>query len=421
MLDYYYFQMLPQGWCYVIDNSTQPIQRPNVLRFFLWSAICYIVFLLTYTTYISYEAERSAVQDIDAKLLAAANQLPSLLAEDFHDRAIEPESITKEEELVNRQRVNDFVKGGGFAYAYTLVEWNGELYFSAPTVTEEEAAERESWYFYPYEQAPEEFRKALYTGQTQFFSYQDNWGLFRSVAVPMVSPQGRKYLSCVDVKQDFVNNAMSKAHWISLITALLFSLVLLLFTFTGFMAHKAVLNYSAAMLLRNAKLRQEANYDALTGLLNSRSFFRMAEKLYMKTVSSKQGGAVLMIDCDNFKEINDHYGHLAGDRALAFLADIYRQYFPDRALIGRYGGDEFIIFIPGFEGAEEAARSVIEAVQGSTLSDNGANLALSVSIGMVCFHDDARTFHELVKMADDALLAVKQSNKSSLLNVRLLN
>ena len=90
-------------------------------------------------------------------------------------------------------------RDSGLVYLYTLVSKDGHFYFSAPTVTEEEAEERERWYFYPYADAPPMLEKALRTGLVQYSSYSDQWGTFRSVAVPEVSPGGVPYLACADM------------------------------------------------------------------------------------------------------------------------------------------------------------------------------------------------------------------------------
>ena len=160
-----------------------------------------LFFLLVSATYIGYSwkyEEGRAMRSIDARLLLATKTLPLLLAPDFHDRALSADSISFEEEMLNRGRVNAFVEAAGILYAQTLVRHEDGFYFSSPTVKEDEASERESWYFYPYEDIPEEFRRAYETGETVFLSYSDRWGTFRSVCSPALSPEGRTYLVLAD-------------------------------------------------------------------------------------------------------------------------------------------------------------------------------------------------------------------------------
>lgn len=394
-------------------NKNHHLQRPYILKFFLWPIIFYLFFLGVYTAYLLAEMRQTTLKEIDNRLSRAVQKVPSLLADDFHDRAVGPDSIGRPEELANRQRVNDFVKGGNFVYAYTLIKKDGMFYFTAPTVTAEEALERDSWYFYPYTDAPPAFSFALESGKTQFIDYEDSWGNFRSVVMPLTSPGGRRYLACIDVRQDVVERMMNKAQWVAGFTGMTFSLMILLFLFASFKAHKTVIHYSQAMAKENNKLRHQAEYDGLTGILNHKAFFRAAEAIYAKRSGSKTGGAIMMLDCDYFKEINDQFGHLAGDRALTFLAGIYRQVFTKKTLVGRYGGDEFIVFMPGVtqETAEIAARLVIDTVQHQQAKADGIVLPLSVSIGAVWFADHSHSFLELVKLADDALLEIKHSGQ----------
>ena len=144
------------------------------------------------------EHKRALMAEIDHDLLQAARSLKYLLAPDFHDRALDKDSIGKDEELRNRKLVTDFGVEAGFKWVYTLAEKDGKFFFSAPSVSEEEAKELDSWYFYPYEDVPEEFVAAFRENRTVYVDYTDQWGTFRSVALPERSPGGRLYLACAD-------------------------------------------------------------------------------------------------------------------------------------------------------------------------------------------------------------------------------
>ena len=121
---------------------------------FALSVVLYIAVVLG-VAYVSVHRVRRIVEDsVDRRLSSAASTLRFLLPDDFHDRARRPDSIGAEEELDNRERFNAFASSAGFSWVYTLVELEGRLYFSAPTVSPGEAAERDRWYFYPYEDPP---------------------------------------------------------------------------------------------------------------------------------------------------------------------------------------------------------------------------------------------------------------------------
>ena len=128
-----------------------------------------------------------------------AQSLPVLLEEDFQDRAVGPDSIGYEEELRNRKYFNGIRDEFRLTWVYTLVEEGGRFYFSAPTVSGEEAAERERWYYYPYDDIPEPFLRAFKEKRRIFAFYRDAWGRTFSLILPLTSPGGRTYLSCVDL------------------------------------------------------------------------------------------------------------------------------------------------------------------------------------------------------------------------------
>lgn len=160
----------------------------------------YVVFVAALAYFwIGYE-ERQALEHIDARLRLGATSLKYLLADDFHDRATNPQAIDFDEEMRNRVKVNEFAAANGFIYAYTLVRYQDEIYFSAPTVTPEEAKERKVWYFYPYEDVPQKFREAMSAGRDVFLDYADEWGRFRSYCAFEISPGGTPYLSCADIE-----------------------------------------------------------------------------------------------------------------------------------------------------------------------------------------------------------------------------
>lgn len=163
--------------------------------------LCILLYILAVAGYAvwSYRAHKTdLLAEIDAGLLQAARSLKYLLAPDFHDRALAPDSIGREEELRNRKLVTEFGVESGFKWVQTIVEKDGRFYFSAPSVTEEEARERESWYFYPYADIPAEFVQGFQNNQSVFLEFTDQWGTYRSVAVPETSPGGRRYLAEAD-------------------------------------------------------------------------------------------------------------------------------------------------------------------------------------------------------------------------------
>jgi diguanylate cyclase (GGDEF)-like protein len=160
-------------------------------------------------------------------------------------------------------------------------------------------------------------------------------------------------------------------------------------------------------------LEKDADTDPLTGLMNRRA----VEALVDEYVSVKQdSGVLLMIDIDNFKQVNDNFGHEVGDRLLKLLADTLKPYTRAYDVLGRLGGDEFIIFYQGFQNMEslvERCRN-INAKTEYVLNDmlgNAATIPLSISIGVARAPEDGEDFNTLYMNADKALYHVKQNGK----------
>lgn len=203
-------------------------------KFYSLLSICVILYLsavISYVVWSNQERKKLIITEIDDKLLNAAKGIKYMLAADFHDRAVNEKSISFDEEMKNRKAINSFVRETEFTWMYTLVEKNGNFFFSAPTVTDQEAKEQISWYFYPYKDIPEEFKKAFSEKIQYFVSYTDQWGSYRSVAIPEVSPGGKSYLSCADYDITYLNAILRDNLIKSILSALYFMLFSLPFIF----------------------------------------------------------------------------------------------------------------------------------------------------------------------------------------------
>ncbi len=184
--------------------------KPAYLGWFLLCLAFYVVGVATFG-YVSHHRKKTALlKEIDDSLLLAARSLKYMLAPDFHDRALGPASISREEELRNRAAFSGFWEEAGLKWVYTLVERDGSFYFSGPAVSKQEALERPSWFFYPYEEAPAAFAKALAEEHAVFVEYTDRWGDFRSVALPQRSPIGRPYLACADLEVSHIRKLLRR-------------------------------------------------------------------------------------------------------------------------------------------------------------------------------------------------------------------
>jgi diguanylate cyclase (GGDEF)-like protein len=175
----------------------------------------------------------------------------------------------------------------------------------------------------------------------------------------------------------------------------------------------------AAITLANARLfaqsQKLASTDALTTIYNRRRFFELAEREFKRALRFERPLAMIMLDIDNFKKVNDRYGHPAGDQALYEIAKICLYELRDVDIFGRYGGDEFIVLLP--ETTLAQATSIAERVRVEiqnakiTLPDNTV-ITTTISLGIVSLGTSCGSLSILIERADQALYKSKLSGRN---------
>lgn len=161
---------------------------------------------------------------------------------------------------------------------------------------------------------------------------------------------------------------------------------------------------------RRVELKELAHKDGLTKLYNRYGFDEMAEKMIKKDPEAYYVAALL--DVDDFKLINDMYGHAYGDKALISLAENMQNFFPSSALLGRNGGDEFCILLPNCT-MEEVKESLIEFTKTpKTFSYKGQTYSFCISLGYAEYPNNAIERSQLMRCADAALYEVKLHGKN---------
>lgn len=159
------------------------------------------------------------------------------------------------------------------------------------------------------------------------------------------------------------------------------------------------------------KLFKLANYDYLTGLANRRMFQNYVEKSIAKASRWKYSEVIMFLDIDNFKSINDEYGHDAGNMLLKEVADRITNLLRKTDIVSRYGGDEFTILlddrsIDPFGSAKEVASKILNSFE-KTFNYNGSDINFSASIGISIYPESGEDYMSLIKFADDAMYNAK--------------
>lgn len=159
------------------------------------------------------------------------------------------------------------------------------------------------------------------------------------------------------------------------------------------------------------ELRTRAARDALTGLLNRGEFLRRAAHTIRLSRRSGTPSALILADLDHFKAINDRYGHAAGDQALRAFADACRSAVRSTDLIGRYGGEEFILLLPGTlaERAEEVVANINRSMRTGATPDSVALPTVSYGIAITDHHTG---LEPAIAAADAALYEAKQDGRN---------
>lgn len=158
-------------------------------------------------------------------------------------------------------------------------------------------------------------------------------------------------------------------------------------------------------------IKNKSRQDALTGLWNRAHTEETVNKMLAEGVK----GALLMIDMDNFKAINDNYGHIAGDQTLKMFADTLREYSEEGDVLCRIGGDEFVAFLKDVTSKSEIGNRAYDIISSLCykLEQCKFETNSSVSIGIAQTPEDGTEFNKLYNAADKALYYVKQNGKNS--------
>ena len=162
----------------------------------------------------------------------------------------------------------------------------------------------------------------------------------------------------------------------------------------------------------DSRMAKLATTDSLTGLPNRHAFLEQADGARLLAQRQRTGLGLLMIDIDHFKQINDRWGHASGDEALVVFARTIRQLLREHETIGRVGGEEFALLLPGadLDAAVQAAERLRRAIREATVITSGPTYRMTVSIGVVVL-DPHEDLGGAMARADHALYAAKRAGR----------
>ncbi|SFU65249.1 diguanylate cyclase with GAF sensor [Clostridium sp. DSM 8431] len=178
-------------------------------------------------------------------------------------------------------------------------------------------------------------------------------------------------------------------------------------TFLQSIANQIAIELENSMLYR--KMKNMARKDPLLNIYNRRYFFEAVEEKVKGDI--KKNYAIAMIDVDNFKLINDKYGHQFGDKALIEIAEVIKRNINENIILARYGGEEIIMYIENFKDKQEVV-DILENIRTAIEHNEIDDKIITISIGIVFLSEDKRSINELIKEADRHLYRAKFNGRN---------
>lgn len=347
---------------------------------------------------IYYEEKTTIYDQFDHQLLGIAKNSVLLLPKDFHDRATNATSVSAQEDLYNISRLSQSANNFDVTYIYTLIQKNGHIYFTSSSATEQEVrtGKNMTHYFDLYDDASPTVIEAFRTQKIQFVEESDKWGTFRSVLVPLKSPNGHTYIAGADIRSDRIH----KQLYNQAVHHFLFAFGLIFISFPIF-------------LWRHQYIKKLAFFDTLTGLPNRIALKKDATYALKLAQRNNETLAIMFLDLDGFKKVNDTLGHSIGDKLLRRVAKRLQTVLRNTDIPSRQGSDEFVILLPNIDhtGAAVVAQKILEEIaKPYKILTHGLNV--TCSIGIALYPDEGSDLGLLMKNADIAMYKAKNEGRN---------
>jgi len=206
------------------------ILRRDIRYFYFLIAVSfYLLFVVLFIFFMKNLAADYILRDIDRRLMIVARSIPITLPADYHDRAIKPGAINKNEWDIVEKKLTHLAEASGVQYAWTDVLIYDKVYMTSCNRTEQTEEEGlELYYFMPYPEGVSNEEFSAFQGMDPVFAnFEDRWGRFRAVFIPYISPGGKKYLSCAEYTIDYVQEMLNKSKLGAFLIAILLFLAFL--------------------------------------------------------------------------------------------------------------------------------------------------------------------------------------------------
>ena len=193
-----------------------------------------------------------------------------------------------------------------------------------------------------------------------------------------------------------------------------FSLGLIFFAFFFHYYSSRSISYYVRMRQANEKLAHLASHDSLTGVLNARVYYETCNRMIDSAKRAETPYAVLFVDLDHFKKINDTYGHATGDTVLKIVANKLASSIRASDVTGRVGGEEFSVFLSNsrLEAAIRVAENLRCSIEALQISNGNQMIQVTVSIGIACQGESYDSMETIQKRADEAMYEAKRNGRN---------
>jgi len=252
------------------------------------------------------------------------------------------------------------------------------------------------------------FFLALAAVMLTLFCNRELFVLFGIIAIAYLALVGLGFVEgSLQPQAEFQLLMTSPSHWLAYGVGLTFFLIVSAITMLNY--RDTLLDLVSQVERQRDEIQHLANHDHLTGLPTLRLAEDRLEMALKRAHRTGQRAAVLFVDLDNFKMINDRYGHDAGDRCLCEVSDRMSKVVRTEDTVARIGGDEFLVIVdrlPSLERAHGVAESLLNALQ-QPVNCAGENLLVSASIGVAVYPDHAVSAEKLRYEADKAMYRAK--------------